>query len=230
MSNKEVLIVDDEKNIRLTLSRCVESLDVEVNTAVNGEDALSKLDEGNYNLMLLDLKMPGMNGMEVLEETSKKYPELNVIIITAYGSIEGAVKAMKLGAVDFIQKPVTPEEVRSIIKSVFDRAGLEKDKLETYKEHLEFAKHNINKRKFDLALTHIQKAIGIDSSKPEGFVLKGNLLELKGEDLEAQKTYRAALELEPTYKPAKECLSNLTSGFSKDTPNKKLGLSGDDKE
>lgn len=210
MVKDSVLIVDDEKNIRLTLSRCLEQLELEIDTAVNGEDALKKFEAKGYNLVLLDLKMPGIDGIQVLKEITKKHPGVRVIIITAYGTIENAVEAMKLGAVDFIQKPVTPDEVRSAVSSLFDREKLEEDKLKDYEDHLEFAKRCINRRKFDLAAKHVQCAIGINSSKPEAFNLKGALLELKGEELEAQKMYRAALELDPTYKPAQANLHRTT--------------------
>lgn len=210
MAKNSVLIVDDEKNIRLTLSRCLEQLELEIDTAVNGEDALEKFEFKEFDLVLLDLKMPGIDGMQVLKKISGEYPETKVIIITAFGTIENAVEAMKLGAVDFIQKPMVPKEVRSMVLSLFDRVKLEEDKLKSYEEHLEFAKRCINEKKVDLALKHVEMAIGVDSSKPEAFNLKGALLELKKEKLEAQKMYRISLELAPTYKPAQYNLHRTT--------------------
>ena len=99
MKEKFVLVVDDEKNIRLTLSQTLESLGLETDTAVNGEEALDKLKMKEFGLILLDLKMPGMDGMEVLRQLRKIRPDIRVIIITAYGTVESAVEAMKLGAV-----------------------------------------------------------------------------------------------------------------------------------
>ena len=103
MKAKPVLIADDEKNIRLTLSQALESLKLETDTAVNGEEALAKLRDKDFGLILLDLKMPGMDGMEVLRQLRQIRPDIRVIVITAYGTIESAVEAVKLGAVDFIQ-------------------------------------------------------------------------------------------------------------------------------
>ena len=100
MDSRRVLIVDDEKNIRFSLSKALEKLEVPVETADSGEEALGKLTQADYDLMLLDLRMPGMDGMEVLRQVSQQLPELKVIIITAYGSLDLAVEAMRLGAVD----------------------------------------------------------------------------------------------------------------------------------
>jgi DNA-binding NtrC family response regulator len=88
------LIVDDEKNIRLTLSQALQVLQVETDSAANGEEALAKLKEKEFGLILLDLKMPGMDGMEVLRRVREIRPDIRVIIITAYGTVESAVEAL----------------------------------------------------------------------------------------------------------------------------------------
>ena len=121
MKDKSVLIVDDEKNILLTLSQSLEALQLETDTATNGEEALAKLKEKEFGLILLDLRMPGMDGMEVLRQVREIRPDIRIIMITAYGTIELAVEAMKLGAVDFIQKPFFPEEIRELVTRVMDR-------------------------------------------------------------------------------------------------------------
>jgi CheY-like chemotaxis protein len=121
LKNERVLIVDDEGNIRLTLSRSLESLGMEIQTAVNGEEALEKLQEDEFELLLLDLKMPGIDGMEVLHQVQERWPKTRVIVITAHGSIDSAVEAMKLGAVDFIQKPFSPSEIRELVTKVLRR-------------------------------------------------------------------------------------------------------------
>jgi CheY-like chemotaxis protein len=112
MRDKPILIVDDEKNIRLTLSRSLEDLGVETDSAEDGKEALGKLKEKEFGLVLLDIRMPGVDGMEVLRQVRESRPDIRIIILTAYGTIELAVEAMKLGAVDFIQKPFVPEQIR----------------------------------------------------------------------------------------------------------------------
>ncbi len=116
MQTRHLLIVDDEKNIRMTLTQCLETLGYQVDTALNGEEALGKIDQQEYDLVLLDLKMPGISGMEVIRQISGKRPGLKVIVITAHGTIETAVEAMKLGAVDFVQKPFAPQEIRELVR------------------------------------------------------------------------------------------------------------------
>lgn len=136
MEKKAILIVDDEKNIRMTVSQALESLDAPIETAVNGEDALEKLSKNNFSVVILDLKMAGMDGMEVLRLIRSKSPDIAIIIITAYGSIETAVEAMKLRALDFIQKPFTPDKIREIVKHALDQKESQnmvgQEKRETY--------------------------------------------------------------------------------------------------
>jgi CheY-like chemotaxis protein len=120
MRDKPILIVDDEKNIRLTLSRSLEVLGVETDSAEDGKEALVKLREKEFGVILLDIRMPGVDGMEVLRQVRESKPDIRIIIITAYGTIELAVEAMKLGAVDFIPKPFVPEEIREMVARVLD--------------------------------------------------------------------------------------------------------------
>jgi DNA-binding response OmpR family regulator len=210
MKIKSVLIVDDEKNIRLTLSQALEVLEVETDTAANGEEALAKLKEKEFGLILLDLKMPGMDGMEVLRQVSKIRPDIRIIILTAYGTVDLAVEAMKLGAADFIQKPFTPEEIRKLVSRVMDREKIDEQKAMDYGSSIELAKRCIGDRHFDAAIEHVRKAISLDPARPEAFNLLGALMEVRGDRLEAQKNYRAALSLDPSYEPAIKNLQRST--------------------
>lgn len=116
--NGRILVVDDEKNIRRTVSRALEPLGMPIETAADGEDALRQLEETDFSLLLLDLKMPGIDGMTVLETVHRRWPKMSVIILTAHGTIDTAVEAMKYGAADFIRKPFTPSEIRDLAKRV----------------------------------------------------------------------------------------------------------------
>lgn len=211
MKNKSVLVVDDEKNIRMTLSMTLESMSYQIQTAVNGEEALEKMSANEFWLILLDLKMPGMDGIEVLRRVSKKYPKIRVIIITAHGTIESAVEAMKLGAVDFIQKPFTANEIRELVNQVAVRETLDESKAEDYQSLIEICKRHITDRHIDLARETAQKALAKDPAKPEAYNLLGAFLEVRGDWLEAQKFYRAALDIDASYKPAQANLERTTS-------------------
>jgi DNA-binding response OmpR family regulator len=211
MGKKPILVVDDEKNIRLTMSRALESLEVPVETAVNGEEALKKLRERTFGLVFLDLKMPGMDGIEVLRHIKDHWPEIRVIIITAHGTISSAVEAMKLGAVDFIQKPFSPGEIRELATRVQAREALDEKSVSDYPALIELAKRHITDRRFEHGRETVRKAIAADPGQPGAYNLLGALLEIKGDWLTAQKFYRAALNIDPTFVPASANLERTTT-------------------
>jgi FixJ family two-component response regulator len=211
MEKKPILIVDDEKNIRLTMSRSLEPLGMPVRTAVNGEEALRQLREEQAGLVFLDLKMPGIDGMEVLRRIKEQWPTMRVIIVTAHGTIASAVEAMKLGAVDFLQKPFSPGEIRELATQVLEREALQEESAADYRTLIALTKRHISDRKFDLARASARKAIAIDPGQPEIYNLLGALLDIQGDWLAAQKFYRAALDIDPTYKPAWANLDRTTS-------------------
>jgi DNA-binding response OmpR family regulator len=226
MDKQAVLIVDDEKNIRLTLSQAVESPELEVATAVNGEEALEQLQREHFAVVLLDLKLPGMDGMEVLHWISAHRPDIRVIIITAHGTIDSAVEAMKHGAIDFIQKPFAPREIRAMIARILDRRTLDAQRAQSYDEYLELARKRVNERQFDAAIACVRKALAADPGRPEAFNLLGALLEIQGDAGAAQKHYRAALALDPTYPPALENLYRSTRA----RPTARIALGEQEKE
>ncbi len=211
MEKKPILVVDDEKNIRLTISQSLETLEIPVQTAVNGEEALRKLRESPFGLVFLDLKMPGIDGMAVLRKIKDDWPKIRVIIITAHGTVESAVEAMKLGAVDFIQKPFSPGEIRELATLVLQREALDEENAVDYVALIELTKRHISDRSFSAARETVRKAIAADPAQPEAYNLLGALLEIKGDWLEAQKFYRAALDIDPTFKPAWANLERATS-------------------
>lgn len=208
---KPILIVDDEKNIRLTMLQCLDPLGMNVETASDGEEALKKLDQGQFGIVFLDLRMPGIDGMDVLRRISEDWPKIRVIIITAHGSIESAVEAMKLGAMDFIQKPFTPAEIRDLVSRVLEREALDEENTTDYAALIELTKRHISDRDLDKASASVRKAIAADPAKPEAYNLCGVLLEIQGDSLEGQKFYRAALDIDPTFKPARANLERTTS-------------------
>ena len=117
---KSILIVDDELSIRETLSGILRDEGYEVAVAMDGKAALKVVEDDSPDLIFLDIVMPGMDGLEVLQKIKEKIPESYVIIISAYGTIETAVKALKYGAFDFIEKPLSLEKVVLTVKHAFD--------------------------------------------------------------------------------------------------------------
>jgi DNA-binding NtrC family response regulator len=125
-----VLIVDDEAEIRESLQTLLELEGYEVETAANGEDGLSKLGERPFDLVLLDLALPGRNGIELLPEIRTLDAQLPVIIITAYGTVEDAVRAMQGGAGNFLQKPWDNEKLLADVRSAVARRRTEEENVQ----------------------------------------------------------------------------------------------------
>ena len=119
-----ILIADDEPSITAGLSALLEIEDYRVATVNNGAEALKLLRKGNFDLILADLMMPGLTGLDILREVNKAKLAIEVIIITGQGSIDTAVEAMKEGAYDYLTKPVDPKRIRSIIPKALERHEL----------------------------------------------------------------------------------------------------------
>lgn len=113
-----VMVVDDEETICEALAAWFEKDGYQVETALSGANALARIDEKPFDIYLLDIKMPGMDGIELLSRLKEKQPDAMVIMITAHGSIQTAVEAMKLGACDYLCKPFDPEELSLIMERV----------------------------------------------------------------------------------------------------------------
>ncbi|MBW2609349.1 MAG: sigma-54-dependent Fis family transcriptional regulator [Deltaproteobacteria bacterium] len=122
-----ILIVDDEKNYLVVLEALLGPEGYEAVTTDNARDALNLIGESDLDLVITDMKMPGMNGMELLEESKRIKPELPVIMMTAYGTIEMAVEAMKKHAYDYITKPFQNEELKLTVKKALENYRLVKE-------------------------------------------------------------------------------------------------------
>jgi two-component system, NtrC family, response regulator len=122
-----ILIVDDEKNYLVVLEALLAPEGYEIMTAGSGPDALRSIRDSDLDLLITDMKMPGMGGMELLEESKKIKPDLPVIMMTAFGTIEMAVEAMKKQACDYITKPFNNEELKLSIKKALDNYRLTKE-------------------------------------------------------------------------------------------------------
>jgi DNA-binding NtrC family response regulator len=128
MDNKmNIMIVDDEKIVRESLFHWFKKVGHAVETAPSGFEALEKLENTPYDLLFVDIKMPGMDGIELLEKVKTEYPDTIVIIITAHGTVESAIKAMKLGASDYLLKPFKPDNLSLVMEKISQQIKLESE-------------------------------------------------------------------------------------------------------
>ena len=119
MEKIKILLVDDEKEFVETLSERIRMREHDSDVALNGEQALKKIDDDLPDVVVLDLKMPGMDGMEVLRRIRKAYPKVQVIMLTGHGSEKDEEEARKLGAFEYLQKPVEIETLMKKVKKAY---------------------------------------------------------------------------------------------------------------
>jgi len=118
MKKPTVLLVDDEAIVRDSISEWLKNDDYEVDCASDGKEALEKFNSRRFDTAVVDLKMPGIDGLEVMRQARRIAPQTRVIIITAYGTVETAVEAMKNGASDYLPKPFTLDQLENMIEKV----------------------------------------------------------------------------------------------------------------
>ncbi|MCK4817668.1 response regulator, partial [bacterium] len=147
-----ILVVDDDETILESCSRVLREEGYEVETALSGQEALQKLKKNQYDLVLIDIRMPGMDGIETLEEMKKEVPDITVVMFTEYPSIETARESMRLETFDYLPKPFTPEELLSVVKKSIEKEMKARQKRESEerlqkKKFIEFTASSIMRSK-----------------------------------------------------------------------------------
>src|SRR3984893_14690622 len=208
--NKRILIVDDETNVRLNFRMTLETQDYEIFEARSGEEALEVLAERSFALAILDMRMPGMDGLELLAKMRESGIKAPVMIVTAYSEVPHAVKAMKLGAIDFLQQPLRPEDLRNIVAEIIKRHPRQDGSVgETFSTHIVAAKRCLNLRAFAKARLHLVKALELNAKSAEAFNLAGVLAEVLEDYDKAKKYYGQAIKLNKNYEPAQQNMRRL---------------------
>ena len=134
MLSGKVLVIDDEERMCAVMKAALETGSIEVSTAYNGENAMKKFALDMHDVVVTDLKMPGMDGLTVLKQVKSKSPHTEVILITAYATAQTAVEAMKQGAYDYIIKPFEMAELRLKIQRILEQKKLKKENIELRQE------------------------------------------------------------------------------------------------
>jgi len=215
--NTEVLIVDDESNIRLMLRTVLEGDGFRVTETANGQDALEMIANGGFDLMILDLNMPVLDGMTVLEELQASPPAKvpRVIVLTAFGSIPAAVRATRLGALDFMEKPITPDDLRTTVAAVLSEpqvATANADDQSTvggYDGVLMRIRKAMRASDFATAETLLMKAADLAEKDAAYFNLLGILYESRRQWRLAQKFYGKSIRANGKYAPAQQNMRRI---------------------
>ena len=144
VSAKRILVVEDEENMRHMLAAVLRKADCAVDFAANGAEALERLDQARYDFVLCDIRMPVMGGMEFLQAAGERLRDCTVIMMSAYGTIDTAIAAMKQGAYDYIAKPFRPDEVLLTLRKAEEREALRrenralKERIRSYEKDFQF--------------------------------------------------------------------------------------------
>ncbi|PSQ87701.1 MAG: response regulator, partial [Bacteroidetes bacterium QS_3_64_15] len=154
----------------------------------------------------------GLDGFEVLDRLNEERPDLPVVIVTAHGTVDQAAEAIREGAENFIHKPFSPEQVRSVVAQALAEEPDATDR--TYNEHVQSARVGIREEDFEKARQHIQGAFALNATRPEAFNLLGVLMQIQNKFQEAQRYYQSALALHPGYEPAVYNRDNLAQSPS----------------
>lgn len=130
MTKFRVLIVDDEPDFVETMVKRLKDRGLDVEGVLSGKEALAILDNADFDVCVLDVKMPGMDGIEALSEMKKKKPLMEVIMLTGHGSVESGIRGLQLGAYDYIMKPVPFKDLLQKMIQAYERKSLEEDRIQ----------------------------------------------------------------------------------------------------
>ncbi|MCF8025561.1 MAG: response regulator [Desulfobacteraceae bacterium] len=136
MSEYKVLMVDDEQDFLNTFQKRLRRRKVEVDAVTCGEDALEYMENNSPDIVILDVKMPGMDGITVLNKIKQKYPLVEVILLTGHANMEVAAEGMEIGAFDYVLKPASLDELMFKIEDAYKRKILQEEKINTMKNHI----------------------------------------------------------------------------------------------
>jgi DNA-binding NtrC family response regulator len=206
-SQVRILVVDDERNIRNNLSMVLESAGYQVDASGDGDDALTKCKARHYDMAFVDIQMPKMGGLELLRYLRTLRPNLAVVILTAYGTVGSAVEAMKLGAVDFLEKPFDPKVLLLLCEEIIQRQKMSKSV--SIDDLLHLAELARERKAYVEARVYLKTAMMREVTRPEPYYWLGYISELEGDKRRAMQYYSLALDASQTFQPAHDALKRL---------------------
>lgn len=210
-----ILVVDDERNVRLMYRSALETIGYDVFEADSAEKATEEFAQRQFDLAIVDLRLPGRSGLDLLHEMAEKKSTTPAVMITAHGDVPNAVEAMKLGAIDFLQKPVLPDQLRQIVKEIALRhtTPTERGEKRDYLFYVRSAKRAVNLRDFANARKNISEALRLNDRSAEGFNLAGVLAEMREDYDKAKRYYGQAIKMDPHFEPAQQNMRRIFELF-----------------
>jgi DNA-binding response OmpR family regulator len=208
---ERILVVDPERNVGKAMIRALEAGGFGADAVGSLGEALRQLGQAAYDLVLLELRLPDGDGLAALPVLRRDWPGVRVVVTTANGSLDRAVQAMKLGAADFVQKPISGAEITSLVRSVLSvvpAAGPGHG----YEQQVGDARRALLGGRAEEAIARARIAVSLEPCRPEAFNLLGAATHLGGNRFKAQDYFRAALALDATYAPARHNLERSVGG------------------
>lgn len=225
--NRSILVVDDEPNVRLSYRVALEIEGYVIKEAHCGPKALDELATNRFDLAILDMRMPEMDGLDLLAAMRQRDFVTPVVIITAFGDVPHAVRAMKLGAIDFLQKPITPAALRDVVSDVLSRHASNTTPAaprDDFHSHIVTAQRLLNLRDFTSAKRHLIRALELNDKSKEAFNLAGVLFEMQEDYDRAKKYYGQAIKLDKSWEPAQQNMRRIYELFSFGTSKEPIAL------
>ncbi len=216
MNNGKIYLIDDERTIRLTFRFALETDGYDVHEAASADEAMMGFKSEKYDLVVLDLRIGEDNGLDILAEMRRRGIQTPTLMITAYGSIRNAVRAMQLGAIDFLEKPIEPVALRKIVAEIIGRHGPRPKAVipGSFEDCLREAKRLVNLQAFDPAAEKITEALRLDDKSPEAHNLRGVLHEICGDLDGAKKAYGRAIKLDSRHEAAQQNMRRMFELFN----------------
>jgi len=202
------LIVDDELHIRNMIKKAIEELEYQYDTVANGEEALKALFETKYDGVFTDLKMPGMDGFDLLDAMNEEAMNIPTVVVSAYTEAENIIKCFQKGIMDFITKPFTPEEIKKAAKDML------KKKIDI-KETAQYIKGLIKQNVLVEAEKYLSMLFASYPSSSIPHYLMGMKCLKEGSELKALKHLKASVALDESYEPAKKMIEDILTNQEK---------------
>lgn len=187
----DVLVIDDTKNIRLLLTKCLSYEGYRVTTAEGGKEAIALLSERNFDLIFLDVRMPEISGTEVLRRLRLLGVSTPVIMTTAFGTVKNAVECTQLGAVAYLQKPFTENKIKQVLAEVMQT----KTEPRSLDDVLRLVEEHIQSGRYDEAETYLKNVLPTYHLEPKIYLLLARVYEGLGKTAEAEKCLNIAKSL-----------------------------------